>query len=206
MERLFAGSLMQRCRTAFLDRVQDCRHALIPGEGPGKFLVELLLRNERITATVVEHSGGMIEQMRRRVVRGGIDPARVRFVQADALDWRPENAVFDLVATHFFLDCFPEEQLGRLIPRLAAATTPNALWLVSDFRLPESGWRRWRAGIILRLLYLLFRVTTGLRASSLTPPDELLRESGFVLLERRLENLGFAHADLWRRSCPTLRR
>ena len=42
MENLFAGGLMQRCRTTFLARTKDRRHALLVGEGTGKFLVELL--------------------------------------------------------------------------------------------------------------------------------------------------------------------
>jgi hypothetical protein len=42
MEKIFAGGLMQRCRTTFLPNTKNCRQALLVGEGTGKFLVELL--------------------------------------------------------------------------------------------------------------------------------------------------------------------
>jgi hypothetical protein len=70
---------------------------------------------------------------------------------------------------------------------------------MADFRLPERGWRRWRAKLILALLYAFFKLTTSLSASWLTPPDNFLTKAGFKLADRRQLNFGFAHADLWSR-------
>lgn len=200
MERLFAGGLMQRCRTAFLTHAKDCRRALVVGEGPGIFLVELLRDNPGIKVVCLEHSRGMIEQARRRLVRHHLDPARVEFRQMNALDWHPPAEKFDLVVTHFFLDCFPAPQLKQVVARLAASTTPDAVWLLADFRLPERGWRRWRAYMLLTMLYAFFKISTALPARRLTPPDPFLAAAGFDLMDRRLANLGFAHADLWLRT------
>jgi ubiquinone/menaquinone biosynthesis C-methylase UbiE len=61
MEKIFAGGLMQRCRTTFLSRTKNCRRALLVGEGTGKFLLELLRCNPQIQITCVENCGGMIE-------------------------------------------------------------------------------------------------------------------------------------------------
>ena len=199
MERIFAGGLMQRCRTTFLARAKNCRRALILGEGPGKFLAELLRSNPRIKVVCIEHSRGMIKQARRRLARNHLDPSCVEFKQMDALDWNPPVEKFDLVVTHFFLDCFPAPQLTRLVGLLAASATPDAVWLLADFRLPERGWRRWRAHTLLTMLYTFFKITTSLPARRLTPPDPFLAAAGFDLLERRLVDFGFAHADFWRR-------
>jgi len=203
LELAFAGGLMQRCRTALLARAADCRHALLVGEGTGRFLAELLRTHPGIVVTCVEHSPAMIEQARQRLRTEKLDPARVEFHAADALDWTPPAGKFDLVVTNFFLDCFRPEQLQQLVPRLAAGTTPSALWLLADFRVPERGWRRLRAVIILSALYAGFKLTTSLSASWLTPPDELLNGAGFRLVERRLASFGLAHADLWQRT-PSL--
>ena len=199
MEKLFAGGLMQRCRTTFLSHTKDRRHALLVGEGTGKFLVELLRANPRIQITCVEQCAGMIQQARQRLAREKLDGSHINFQQIDVLHWTPPPGEFDLVVTNFFLDCFRSEQLQKLIPLLAGSATNDAIWLLADFRVPERGWRRWRASAILASLYMFFKLTTSLQASWLTPPDNLLTDSGFKLSDRRLLSFGFAHADLWMR-------
>jgi hypothetical protein len=199
METFFAGGLMQRGRITFLSRTRHCRRALLVGEGTGKFLAELLRANPLIQVTCLEHCRGMIEQMQRRLSAKKLDGSRVEFQQMDALHWSAPPEKFDLVVTNFFLDCFRAEELQRLVPLLAGATTAEAIWLLTDFREPERGWPRWRARIILALLYDFFRVATSLSASRLTPPDRFLAGAGFNLVERRLVSFGFVHADLWQR-------
>jgi SAM-dependent methyltransferase len=199
LEKMFAGNLMQRCRTTFLARTRPCRRALLAGEGTGKFLAELLRTNREIQVVCVEHSIGMIRQIKRRLRRKRLDAARVQFVQTDILNWPPPSEKFDLIVTNFFLDCFRAGPLQKLIARLAAAATPDAVWLLADFRVPERGWRRWRAKIILAVLYAGFKLAAALAANRLTPPDAFLTKAGFDLLERRLINFGFAHADFWQR-------
>ena len=199
MEQVYAGGLMQRCRVAFLPRVIYCRRALLAGEGTGKFLAELLRNHPDAEVVCVEQSTSMIQQARRRLARERLDISRVRFEQADVLAWTPPPGQFDLIVTNFFLDCFRLEQLERLIPMLARSAASGATWLVADFRLPENGWRRLRAAINLAALYAFFKLSTSLSANWLTPPDELLRTAGFELVERRLANFGFTHADCWRK-------
>lgn len=200
LERLFAGDLMQRSRTAFIQETRHCQRALLVGEGPGEFLAALLASNARVAVTCVERSARMIEQARTQLARRQLDSGRVHFARQDALRWSGPPAGFDLVATHFFLDCFRPDQLTALIRRLAEGAAPHATWLLADFAVPASGWRRWRARFIVGLLYVFFRLTTRLRASRLTPPDELLRATGFRLLQRREWSLGLVHSDLWRRA------
>jgi Methyltransferase domain len=197
MEAVSAGGLLQRCRTAFLPETNGCRRALLLGEGPGRFLVELLRANPRVEVTCVERSPCMIQEAIREVKRQGLDVARVRFEPSDALTWQPSLAVFDLVVTHFFLDCFRPDELERLIAKVAASATDDARWLLADFRMPERGWQRWRARMALALMYGFFRFATGLSASRLTPPDPLLEAVGFRLARQQRANFGLAHSDLW---------
>lgn len=197
MEMLTAGRILQQCRTAYLAETTGCRHALLLGEGPGRFLTVLLQANPHIEVTCVEASKRMIAEASSRLQRDSGDADRVRFVHFDALDWQPPQATFDLVGTHFFLDCFRPEQIARLVAKIAAATTSEARWLLADFCEPPGGWRRWRAKLLLRLMYVFFRFTTGLAATRLTSPDPFLTAAGFHLSARRLANFGLAHSDLW---------
>jgi len=198
MEWILAGSLMQRCRVAFLPDVRSCRHALLLGEGPGRFVPELVRANPEVVVTCVERSPRMIDEAAARLNEE--QRSRVHFEQADALTWTTRESRFDLVVTHFFLDCFGPEQLEALITKISCGATDDARWLLADFREPEKGWRRWRAGLVLACMYAFFRFSTGLAASKLTPPDKFLAANGFELMNRRLANFGLIHSDLWARN------
>jgi hypothetical protein len=126
--------------------------------------------------------------------------ARVTFIYVDVLRWRAPAKTFDLIVTHFFLDCFRADELSTFLPGLAASATEGARWLVCDFREPEKGWQRGRARIALFCMYTFFRHFTRISAARLTPPDELLRRSGFRLSARQVANFGLIHSDLWERS------
>ena len=103
------------------------------------------------------------------------------------------------MVTHFFLDCFREDQLRVLIPRIAGAAKPHATWLLGDFKVAERGFWRVRSEVVLAVMYLFFRGVTGLPARRLTVPDGMLRAAGFRC-ERRLEfDRGLLHSDLWSR-------
>jgi len=197
LEIIFAGGLMQRCRTTYLTRTKFCRRALLVGEGTGRFLVELLRWHPQIRITCIEPCEGMIKQMRQRIIREGLDDSQINFQQVDVLKWTPPKEKFDLIVTNFFLDCFRAGQLQELVPLLAGSTTAEAIWLLADFRVPECGWRRWRATVILAGLYWFFRIMTSLPAIWITRPDGFLSRSGFKLTERKLLNFGLIHADLW---------
>ena len=197
MEWLLAGGKLQRCRTAFLDAIPAPHDVLIYGEGNGRFLTALLQRFPNVRVTSVDASAAMIEKARQRLQRHGLANAHVRFVHADALQWQPSAAAFDLVVTHFFLDCFREDQLRDLIPKIAAAAKPRAPWLLGDFKAADSGLRHWRSRVILAVMYLFFRRVTHLPAKYLTAPDLLLTSSGFRLQQRRETDWGMLHSDVW---------
>jgi len=202
MECLLAGGLMQQSRTLFLPNTKNCRNALLVGEGTGRFLVELLRSNSHLKITCVEKSEIMIRQIRQRLARERLDSSRLEFKQMDVLDWTSTTGKFDLVVTHFFLDCFRAGQLERLVPLLAGSTAPEAIWLLADFQVPGHGLRRIRAQMIIAALYLFFRFSTSLSANQLTPPDNFLRAAGFTLLGRRLKSLGLVHSDIWQKYRP----
>ena len=199
MELVLAGNRLQRCRTAFLGRVDHCRNVLIAGEGNGRFLLECrgALRQARIMC--VDASGRMLGLARERLQRGGFSAQDVEFVRADLLAWTPPPHAFDLVVTHFFLDCFRPEQLEQVVGALAGAAMAGATWLLADFQVPRAGLRRWRAEMIHWMMYTFFRCLTRLPARQLTVPDGFLRANGFSLRERRVSEWGLLHTDHWER-------
>jgi len=199
MERVLAGQKLQQCRTAFLRSIPEPRRALLVGEGNGRFLVELLRAYPKTRCWCVDSSAGMLARARGAVEAAGLSAAAVEFFQADILEWKPPGEEIDLIASHFVLDCFRPEQLDAMLEKLAGASAPGALWLVSDFQEPPSGLARWRARAILSAMYLFFRSAVGLPAGRLTPPDGILVRNGFALRERRVFEWGLLHSDVWER-------
>lgn len=199
LEAMLAGNLLQRSRTAFLDRIQEPKQVLIYGEGNGRFLAALCERFPMARITVVDASATMLGLAKQRLMKVGHAVGRVTFVHADALNWQPAPAIFDLIVTHYFLDCFREDQLQDLVACLGRAATPSAQWLLADFKAPMAGWRGLRNRVILRLLYVFFRWATRLPARELTPPDVLLARLGFRLRQRQDFDWGLLHSDWWTR-------
>lgn len=197
MEWVSAGELLQRCRTAHLARVPAAQTILILGEGNGRFLLECRRQFPRAAITVVDASARMLELARKRLGRHGVKNDRIDFIRADALAWKPPDQAFDLIVTHFFLDCFRPDQLEELVSKLAHAAAPKAHWLLADFQAAPAGWRRQRSRAILWLMYRFFIAATRLPARSLTPPDELLEKNGFNLGAREIYDWELLHSDCW---------
>lgn len=194
------GNSLQRCRIACLDEIAPPRRALIAGEGNGRFLSELLRRWPATEIDCVDASGKMLELARERLEAKSVSqPNRVRFVRDDMKSWDCPEHRYDLVVTHFFLDCFPDSVLGQIIEKLAHAATADATWLVADFRIPGDGLARLRAQAWLKAMYLFFRVTTRIEAHELIDPDPMLRAERFNLTRQHLFRGGMLKSELWRR-------
>ena len=180
------GRALKRRREAFLNEVGDARRVLVLGDGDGRALAALLRANREATVDYVDLSARMLE-----LARGRAGSERVIYHRADALTIPLAQGEYDLIVTHFFLDCFEESDLRQLTERIVRAAGPRARWLVSEFRKP---------GILVGLLYLFFRITTGLKTRRLVDHHAFLRRCGFRL--SRAESAWFGHlsSELWTRA------
>jgi ubiquinone/menaquinone biosynthesis C-methylase UbiE len=190
------GGELERRRSRFLPEVADFRRALVLGDGDGRFLAKLTEQRRDAAIDYLDLSQRMLALARKRAASGG----QVTFHHADALAAPLLQSEYDLIVTHFFLDCFDPPAASALISRVAAAAQPKACWLVSEFHQPPSGWPSIWASLWLRLLYLFFRVTTGLRTRRLVDHHPLLGREGFRLARRESAWFGLLASELWVRS------
>jgi len=199
LEWLLAGGRLQICRTAFLGEAIKARAILLVGEGHGRFLEELCRASLDSAICYVDASAEMSRVARARIEADNAGRARpVEFQAIPILQFQTKRA-FDLISTQFFLDCFAEEELRRIIAKLANLLQAGGTWIVTDFQVPKSGWRRWRAQIVLTLAYGFFRMATRLPAKRLIAPQPLLKAEGLEL-EKRVEfNCGLLYAELWKK-------
>jgi hypothetical protein len=80
----------------------------------------------------------------------------------DALEWNPP-ATYDLIVSHFFLDCFSPRQLEQLFECVLPHVLPGAQWVISEFAIPRNALAAYLARGIVGLLYRAFGWLTGLR-------------------------------------------
>jgi ubiquinone/menaquinone biosynthesis C-methylase UbiE len=194
VEYLAFGGALEQARFVFLDRLANARRILVLGEGDGRALERLLAFAPTAEVQVHELSGRMIALARQRI---GNSP-RVRFEQGDARSctWPPNR--YDAVVTLFFLDCFSEPDVAALIHRIAGAMAPGCLWLVSDFAIPASGWRRWHAKAWTWAMYRFFHIATGLETLSLPGMGKLLSEAGLGRVESVEARFGLIRSEVWK--------
>ena len=183
------GRALERRRRRFLPEFRDARRALVLGDGDGRFLCELLRRCPLVRADYVDLSKGMLELARRKA---GSD--RVSYRRADALTMDFTAGEYDLIATHFFFDCFGTEELDVLIERVANAAQPGAQWVVSEFCLSSVP-----ARLLVSALYLFFRMTTGLKTRTLTDHRPIMQAHGFQLKTASHSRAGIVVSELWER-------
>ena len=194
LEMATFGSALWRCRCAFLDDLRSCRNALVIGDGDGRFTARLLEINPAIRIDALDAS---LEMLRLLVRRAGPNANRVSAHQADARQWRPSGPRYDLVVTHFFLDCLTTEEVAALAQTIQTCSARSSRWIVSEFAIP-SGWFGWLvARPLITALYRAFRLLTGIEVQRLPNYRHAMTESGFKLNAHRNSLGGLLVAESW---------
>ncbi|MGC2504632.1 MAG: class I SAM-dependent methyltransferase, partial [Silvibacterium sp.] len=104
LEYLSFGPMLERVRFSRIPQLAGTRRALVLGDGDGRFLARLLASNPSLQAEVVDQSPAMLRLLEHRATAAGAGH-RVHIHQSDARAFQPTGP-YDLVITHFFLDCF----------------------------------------------------------------------------------------------------
>jgi ubiquinone/menaquinone biosynthesis C-methylase UbiE len=187
LEYIGFGGALQRRREAFLNYVGDARRVIVLGEGDGRSLAKLAQQNRDASIDYVDLSEQMLQLARNRA-----GTERITYHQADALTIALPDHEYDLIVTHFFLDCLDEMDAERLVRKLIAAARPNARWIVSEFR-DRSAWSR----AVITVLYGFFRLTTGLRTRRLVDHNRIFLRFGLSLLRDEVSAGGLLVSEVW---------
>jgi SAM-dependent methyltransferase len=199
MEWLTFGPFLSRCRCAFLHRLSQHQRALILGDGDGRFTASLLTYNPAVLVDAVDASHVMLSELLRRARP---HRSRVQIQAADIRAWEPPRAAYDLVVTHFFLDCFTTDEVASLAAQIRSRMRPDAAWIVSEFAFPANRFGRFIARPLIWFLYRAFGVLTGLRIRALPDHRKALSQSGFILKHRQKRLGGLLVSEWWQPGRP----
>jgi ubiquinone/menaquinone biosynthesis C-methylase UbiE len=204
LEYMSFGPWLERCRGAQLAHLTGARRALLLGDGDGRFLARLLAANPTLTADVVDSSQSMLAILEHRIRRSGLQARRrICLHHADALEWSPTGS-YDLIVSHFFLDCFFPYQLEQLFDSVLPHALPGARWVVSEFAIPRKPFAGWLARGIISLLYRAFGLLAGLRVRTLPEYATPLLRRGLVPSHDRRLLAGLLSSQVW--TVPTYDR
>lgn len=200
MEWLTFGPWLWWCRTTFLPEMSEAQRALTLGDGDGRFTARLLQLNTAVRVDAVDASPAMLLQLQQAA---GPNANRVRIILADARNWTnwspgpPESEIYDLVYTHFFLDCLTTHEARQLALRVATRMAPGGKWVISEFAIPGGGLGRCIARPLVRLLYWAFGALTGLNVQRLPDHHAALRDAGLRMEAQRKWLFGVLVSELW---------
>jgi ubiquinone/menaquinone biosynthesis C-methylase UbiE len=169
LERMTFGHRLQKARTYALRQIdRPIKRALLLGDGNGSFAIELLSRHPDCQIDSIEISPKMLAISQQRIsvtLPGNAD--RYHPILADALNYDFGNACYDFVGLHFFLDCFEDPECEQLIQATTAALETRGVLSFADFNIPTKQPYRYVGRCLIRLLYLSFRLLTGLKTKRL---------------------------------------
>jgi SAM-dependent methyltransferase len=200
MEALSFGPWLWRCRCAFLGQMKSARRALVLGDGDGRFTARLLQENPTVRVDAVDISPAMLEALVRRAEKDGL---RVKAIVADLRAWSPDPTMneggwgYDLVVTHFVLDCLTTDEVEGLASRIRPFLAQDAVWVVAEFVIPEGRFGRWVARPIVGMLYGVFALITGLRVRALPDHAGALERAGFQLRPPKKWLGGLLLSECW---------
>ena len=198
MEWLSFGPWLGWCRCAFLGDLRCARHALVLGDGDGRFTARLLRANPRVQVQAVDASAAMLHAL---LCRAAANAERVRIACRDVRAWRAApHPAYDLIVTHFFLDCLTTDEVRALAAHARLVSAPRAQWAVSEFAIPPTRWGRRLARPLVASLYWAFGVLTGLKVRRLPDHRAALAEAGWALAKQRPWLGGLLVSELWIRA------
>jgi len=154
----------QRYLLRFVPPVAD---VLIVGGGTGWILEELArTRPEGLRITYIEVSTKMTALSKKR----NTGDNQVIFIN-DAVENVKLAGYFDVVITPFLFDNFTEATFQRVFDCIHSSLKPGGSWLNCDFRLTGKWWQ----GVLLKSMFIFFRIVCGIEASKLPEIEKRFR-------------------------------
>ena len=165
---------------------------LIIGGGTG-WILEYVLKSPSVTRVdYVECSQKMLDRARKRAFP---EVQKVNFIRGDERSI-PEGQ-YDAIVTNFFLDCFEEDRLQKVITVLDHCLKTGGHWYFSDFRIGKAWYAQWWQKPLTWAMIRFFRLTSGLESTRLIDFSVPFASIDLQALERSSYFGGFIESTIY---------
>lgn len=192
LARVIFGRVLINAQLFLLRAIIPGSDMLIVGGGTGWILEEITKRHSSgLNITYIDASPKMIELARKRDVGAN----KVAFIAAP-IEQALLAGPYDIVITPFFFDNFNDNTMRHIFTAIDSRLGVDGAWLYCDFRNTEVLWQK----MLLRVMYLFFRVTCGVEATMLPDAEGCFRDAGYRGDGRALFAHGFIVSEIYRRA------
>ena len=191
LSRLVFGDKLLVAQSYFLERISAGSKVLIAGGGSGWILEELTrLHPSGLTIIYVDSSANMTELAKKR----NAGDNHVTYVIATAGSINPEHK-FDVVITPFFFDNFKDNNALKIFSVIDKYLEKDGVWLYTDFRNTSI----FRQKLLLKLMYLYFRLFCGIEAKQLPDMNNCFGDFGYAAELEMVFMGGFVETVVYKR-------
>lgn len=186
LSSLVFGSSIKKAQIDLLPLIPNNSKVIIVGGGTGWILEEITkFHPSGLEITYVDSSSKMIERSKQRNYAFN----KVRFIEASIEDYLLPDTdhLYDVILTPFIADCFSQSAWQQVFTKLDVFLKPKGVWLYTDFYLNDKSplWQK----LLLKLLYLFFRITCRITSKQLPDVDECF--SSYKQVSKRMYIAGF---------------
>lgn len=179
LSRLVYGKSLIRSQRCLLSLIPAGSSVLVVGGGTGWILEDISkLPQPGISVTYVEQSASMMRLAKKREI-GNL---RVDF-DCQPFETYGGMQKFDCLFTAYFLDNFSSVQLPSIFQKLSGLLKEGGIWLYADFVDQKKGGPVWQK-LLLKLMYLFFRICCGIEATKLADPGPLFATAYLPVFEK----------------------
>ncbi len=171
LSRLVYGRALVRAQQFLVKEIPANSRTLIVGGGTGWVLEEIAkVHSSGLSITYVDSSPKMIALARKR----NAGDNKVTFI-ANTIEVVGAAEIYDVVLTPFLFDNFTDPVMQKVFVQLHERLATQGTWLFCDFRKPVVFWQK----ILLKVMYLFFRVSCGIEASALPDTEGCFATHGY---------------------------
>ena len=174
LTRLVFGDAVLRAHRFLANAIPGGSSVLIIGGGTGFILEEISKKHlNGLDITYVDISRKMIALSEKR--NSGNN--KVEFINKSIAEVKFDKQ-FDAVITPFFLDNFSNKTLGIIHNKINLSLRHGGVWLFADFQQKEN--KLWQQ-ILLKFMYVFFRLSCNIEATHLEDFDALFKVSNYQI-------------------------
>jgi len=168
---VFFGSI-KNSQVECLRAVPPRGNVLIIGGGTGWIIPYIFENGHAKKLYYVEASKKMLEKAKGKCPV--VLQRKIEFILGDETTIPDQK--YDAIITNFFLDCFKEERLRRVMSILYYYLKPGGYWYITDFKIGQAWYRRLWQKPLLELMSWFFKQITRLESRYLIDFEFLFRE------------------------------
>ena len=180
LEILAFGKILSATRLYLLTKTCNLNDILLIGEGTGCFLKNLVRCYPKSSITILDSSNRMIDIMRGYIQISKIQ--NITILQEDYFNHIPRTK-YDLIYTNFFLDCYKQNDVLKLVDKIKSMLNKSGEWNDVDFTTPHgrNSMNYNYNKFILKVLYKFFRLICKIESASIKNVDFDYQKFGFIL-------------------------